>query len=447
MRLPGFSAETSLYKTTGSYRMTWSPVNTTEAPQFTFSSSDYLDSAYRSLGVISRYFSDVVRLDRFRPTAFFCGALGQTCCRAPVQNVAAYGPLVSCQTGLGCDITTNTCVAACGNPGQVCCDGPETRAPKWTASGSVYSPNSWNMQEMCRQGACDRQSHRCFACGTVDGAACCPPDAAQATARCFGEYLECQFNPWGFYDSGTCRACGKQGKPPCRWGCDPGLELRNGLCDLCGADWQPPCDSGCKPGLGVAKGLCRYCGYIGQIPCDSGCVGGLRLKNGLCAACGSSGQPPCDSGCDPGTRLINGVCTLCGNNGQPPCTNGCVPPMKVANGVCRFCGASGQIPCDSGCNPGLTVSGGKCAPGGPPPPNPPTTCATEGQSCVADFVAGTHCCQNAGPLLCVYGKCKACVLHGEECKAWGSQICCSAKDGDQCVLDQFSGKVVCGIPG
>lgn len=409
----------------------------------TLSISDRVKSSLALTDVVvksSRGFIDFDRPSPFRR----CGALGEACCRAPYQNVPAFGPLVSCQQGLGCDITTNQCVSTCGGPGQVCCDGPETRAPKWTADGKIYSPNSWNMREMCEKGACDRQTHRCFTCGTQDGGSCCPPDAAQATARCSGDSLECEFDRQGFYESGTCRACGKKGRLPCNWGCEQGLGIRNGLCDVCGGDFQMPCDMGCTAGLGLVQGLCRHCGNAGQVPCDNGCKGGLRLKNGLCAVCGAQGQPPCDSGCNPGTRPINGVCILCGYNGQPPCANGCVYPMKVAGGVCRLCGANGQIGCDTGCNQGLILRGNTCV---PPQQPPPDACALEGQACVADFVPGMHCCQTGGPLLCVYGHCKACVPHGEECQFGGSQICCNAKDGDTCVLDQFSEKGVCGIPG
>lgn len=379
------------------------------------------------------------------PMYFSCGALGQTCCRAPAasQNIPVFGPIVSCQQGLGCDITTNKCVSPCGGTGQACCDGPETRAIKWTADGKLYSPNSWNMKEMCGTGACEAQTHKCFTCGTQDGGACCPPDAAQATARCVGDFLECQFNPGGFAVSGTCRACGSQGKPPCRWGCDTGLDLFNGRCELCGGDRQLPCDSGCKPGLGMAQGLCRACGNVGQVPCDNGCSGGLKLKSGVCAVCGGQGQAPCDAGCGAGTRLINGVCAPCGANGQPPCSSGCNYPMKVAGGVCRVCGGNGQIACDTGCNSGLVLNGGTCA---PPGSSPPETCAHNTESCVADFVAGTHCCQSGGPLLCVYGHCKVCVPHGNVCTLGGTQTCCSAKDGDVCKLDPATGNAICDIP-
>jgi hypothetical protein len=379
-------------------------------------------------------------------SSFFCGGLGNVCCRAPSALAnPAFGPLVACQEGLGCDITTNKCVKPCGVTGGVCCDGPETRAPKWTADGKVYSPNTFNMREMCDAGACSVQTHRCSACGTTSGGACCGPDAAQATARCIGDRLECKFNN-DAATSGICLKCGIKGNPPCRWGCDPNLDLRNDLCDICGADMQPRCDRGCNPGLEVAQGLCRHCGDAGQIPCDRGCKYPLDVKNGVCAACGWNGQPPCDRGCNVSMKPISGVCRPCGGSGQPPCGQTCTPPMKMANGVCRFCGANGQIPCDSGCNPNLVVKNGLCTvPPTPPPPSTPI-CATVNEACVPDNKPGTHCCQQPGPQICNFGFCKACVPHGQVCALGGTQICCNASAGDVCKLDVPSGQAICDIP-
>jgi hypothetical protein len=440
MSLPGFVAEASFFKSEGRYRL----------------SSDWA-SGLRGPAVIPQQLakellgakvSDV----RYKGSSFElrppCGGLGQACCRPPITSYLPpdLGPIVSCQSGLGCDVTADRCVSPCGGPGQPCCDGPERRATKWDADGRLYSPEPVGLQDMCQGGVCDRQSHRCIACGTQDGAPCCPPDAYQATARCADPSVYCEYDPASFDKSGTCRACGKQGRLPCDGprGCDPGLGLRNGLCDICGSDFQPPCDDGCHAGLELAHGLCRQCGSAGQIPCDRGCNRGFGLRNGLCANCGGQGQIPCDSGCNPQTVLINGVCTLCGYDGQPPCANGCVYPKKVARGVCRVCGARGQIPCDSGCDQGLVLSNGYCVT--PQPLPPPESCSQSGESCVPDSQPGQHCCQHPGaPQLCVYGFCKPCIPHGQEVPPGPNQLCCDW--GDQVVLDQSSGKAVCGIPG
>jgi hypothetical protein len=376
-----------------------------------------------------------------------CGGLGESCCESPYQDVAACGPLVSCDQGLGCDITTKKCVAPCGGPGQPCCDGPKTRALKWTADGKLYCPNSFDMEEMCNAGACDRQSHRCFNCGSTDGARCCPPDAAQATARCRGTDLECEFDPWGFYESGTCIQCGISGRKPCDWGCQPGLGIRNKLCAQCGDIMQPPCDTGCKSNLGTLNGLCRPCGNVGQVRCDNGCKGVLRLKNGLCAACGAIGQPPCDDGCNAGARNVNGICKQCGYSGQLPCDNGkvspCVYPYKVAGGVCRYCGGTGQVPCDAtGCGQGLVLINGVCV--SPPPPGP-DTCASIGNACVPNTQPGMHCCQSPGaPASCVWQKCEACIPHGQVIPLGAKQICCAYQDAP--VIDAFTGNWICDIP-
>jgi hypothetical protein len=372
-----------------------------------------------------------------------CGAAGEACCQPPggAHSSPSLGPLVSCQTGLGCDVTTLTCVSPCGGNGQVCCDGPETRAVKWTAKGQPYSrTDQWNLRDMCAGGACDKQTHRCFACGLDDGAPCCPPDAAQATPRCVGDRLECK-------DSGLCEGCGFRGRPRCPWGCEPGLGIRNNLCDACGADGQPPCDVGrCNGDLGVLQGVCRPCGKNQQVPCDQGCRSGLGPRNGFCVPCGNDGQGPCETGCRPFTRLMaDGTCRFCGNVGQPPCEWGCVYKAGVRGGVCRTCGALGEMPCDTGCHVGLMASADDhCV----KPPNAPPAqpCATAGQSCVADWLSGPHCCTTGGPLLCVYQTCKPCVPHGQECVPGGPQVCCNARFGEMCVFDFTEDKIVCEIP-
>ena len=374
-----------------------------------------------------------------------CGDAGQRCCRAPAhaQN-PAFGPLVHCNAGLGCNISTNTCQAPCGGEGQVCCDGPETRALRWTPEGKVFSPTSPFLREMCTIGACDRAKHQCFVCGNADGARCCPPDAAQATARCVGERLSCSFDTAGLFVSGTCHKCGIRGRKPCDDNmCDPGLGLRHGLCDVCSREGQPPCDAGCQPGLASVQGICRACGGLNQTPCPNGCRGNLGVIGNRCTECGQSGQLPCNNGCAPNLRLINGtLCSVCGALNQVPCPDGCNFSLNVANGVCQRCGGLGQMPCDKGCEPGLVLINQVCQ-RAPSPPDTPS-CATVGQACVPPGRPGTQCCTTGQPLVCGFGLCRACVPTGEVCQLGGPQLCCRA--GDVCKFDQETGNAVCGIP-
>jgi len=375
------------------------------------------------------------------PEFLRCGLLGNECCQAPIPLTSPLGPLVRCNSGLGCDVLSDRCVQPCGEPGQVCCDGPDTRAPRWTDQGAVYSPTDWTLREMCSKGVCDTPSHRCLSCGSSAGGPCCPPDPNEALARCMSDHLMCRFDDPLSAQSGTCFACGSLGKVPCYWGCDVDLDVRNKLCAVCGADRQPPCDRGCNRGLRIAEGLCRVCGAAGQIPCDSGCNVPLRLQNGKCALCGSDGRGPCDDGCDTGLTLSGGVCRRCGANGEKPCDKGCRLPLRVASGLCRLCGGYGQEPCDvSGCDPGLMMSNRKCV----TPDLPSQTCAGVGESCLPDNISGgMHCCQDSIPERCNFNRCAACVPHGDECQANGTQICCSKFDS--CVLDKPTGGFVCDL--
>ena len=252
MNIPGFSAEASLYKTSRHYRGSGEFDQADGSIYPALSISDFLKSSLglADLVATTRDLGSLGYVDNPFPFAIPCGALGKACCRAPAgsQNISAFGPLVSCQERLGCDITTNKCVSPCGGPGQVCCDGPETRAVKWTAAGEIYSPNSWNMREMCDTGVCDKQTHRCITCGTQTGGPCCSSDASQATARCFrdaqtGNRLVCN-DPWGSAGS-YCVECGKGGQPKCSTSgeapCDDGLVEResDGTCVFCGWAGHP----------------------------------------------------------------------------------------------------------------------------------------------------------------------------------------------------------------
>ena len=131
--------ETSLYKTSGHYRMIGEFGQADRGISPALSISDLFSS---SLGLADLGIGSSHNLsDLFYPfvTAIPCGELGKACCRAPArsQNLPAFGPVVSCQQGLGCDITTNKCVSTSAAParcaamarrhGQILARSPLTR--------------------------------------------------------------------------------------------------------------------------------------------------------------------------------------------------------------------------------------------------------------------------------------------------------------------------------
>jgi len=55
------------------------------------------------------------------------------------------------------------------------------------------------------------------------------------------------------------------------------------------------------------------------------------------------------------------------------------------------------------------------------------------------------CSQLPSPQICVYGRCHPCVPSGEECRLYGTQLCC--RWDQTCVFDVNDEKVKCGISG
>jgi len=294
-------------------------------------------SVYRSLvAYVGVYRSDVAYVSpahasditALPPTAINvektlgCGREGNRCCQPPVPvDSSLYGPLVACDRGLGCDIVTNRCVAGCGDVGQPCCDGPETKAIQWTETGAVRSPTGFGLKEMCRSGACDKATHRCIACGMTPGAPCCPPDAAQTTFRCVGDNLECDTVFGGLS----------------RCFCELGFTDCHGLCK----DLQTDPEN------------CGACGK--QCPRDWSCCGGV------CTACPQGGV--CSGAqcvCPPGLTDCGGVCTKCPQGGMCSGTQ-CDCPKWWTNcgGFCKYlwtdsanCGGCGR-PCQTVCSGGI----------------------------------------------------------------------------------------------
>lgn len=185
--------------------------------------------------------------DISRQGAMLCGLEGFGCCTPPAGVANPDGtPLVNCGHGLGCDLATATCVAACGGPGQACCDGPETRAPRWTGDGRLYVPTGALVQEMCRNSVCNTTTRLCEGnCGRNAGDACCAPQPGIAVATCLNPQLACAFAPGSQYSRGSCQPCGGMGQLACTHAekCSPGMEeLADGTCG-CGSAATAGADS------------------------------------------------------------------------------------------------------------------------------------------------------------------------------------------------------------
>lgn len=323
-----------------------------------------------------------------------CGDAGQACCKPPrpIEGTADLGPLVNCKAGLGCDLTTNTCVSPCGAVGQACCDGPETRAPRWTPGLRIFVPAGALTREMCDAAYCDRQDRRCKAdCGQQEGQACCPPQPGVGVGTCLVSTLVCDQASNSFAPHGTCRACGRLGQPACADGCSDRSIEQNGLCAPCGypgmpvCSADPPCDAGAAPH--PEHGItCVPAGWDGQ-PCLPGrlCHGGNQCDTeDMCRACGAPGQPCCQlpgvPPCSPG-ECEQGMCKACGYFDQPVCA-GSLCSQGIPHGdFCRACGGEGQ-PCCRGfvelCRNNMQCQDDACRiPGSGGPVEGPRTCGGE----------------------------------------------------------------------
>jgi hypothetical protein len=257
---------------------------------------------------------------------FFCGREGSACCHAPESIREINGPLVHCNAGLGCDVVTDTCVSPCGAAGQVCCDGPDTNAPRWKDNGRVEVPTGFLVRQMCLESVCNPIARRCMiGCGHEAGQACCPPQPAIGIATCIGTGLYCDFAPGSSSEAGICRQCGKP--------------------------YQESCGGSCEGRFtDDSNDICVPCGPTGQLACD--------------------GPPDCDD--ERATPGPGRICVICGIGGDPACRFGkpCRRPFLApdAAGICRGTQAIG-MPCgrSSECREGICGQNGKCRWPQPPP--------------------------------------------------------------------------------
>jgi hypothetical protein len=388
MSTPGFTAETSLYRTSASYR------------GLATSSDRLTGGIITDRGWTSYFGGEFAWLEPpgGLPFASSCDVPGSRCCPPDASVKTRH-----CHKGLGCNTSTDHC-EVCGGPGQVCCDGDFTGFSRKSYTGFLLDPAE--RIESCNPGArCDASpgangvswigTRRCQPCGNNLGGACCAPDNRYALGRCFrdarsGNRLVCN-DPWAGA-GGNCVECGKGGQPKCLTAgespCDNRLVARgsDGICIPCGQSGLPTCH--------------------GAEPCWDGHSVPNR-SNTECIPAGGSNQP-CrpDGRCDYQGLFCNSrhICQYYNNYPNPGAG-------AVGVGGGGLCGANGQIPCGTRCNQGLILSGGKCVLPG---------CAAEGVGCHSTICcAGLHCNDNE--------ICQPCLQPGESCS--DSDQCCGGGCG------------------
>jgi hypothetical protein len=308
--------------------------------------------------------------------------------------------------------------AACGSPGQPCCDGTLCGGGGCCVRCQCVGPG-----QSCGLvgGTCSNGS--CGACGNL-GQACCPG------SRCTAPGVECL--------DGTCKSCGMPGQRCCNASTcvEPGTACSSGTvtCVNCGEPGNPCCPgSTCKEG-----GCCfaRSCIAQGAVCSRGGGEPAGTCKAGRCSGCGQAGQKCCwGDKCDDPTLAcgLGGICNLCGGPQEPCCSldaaDRCGPGLACVGSTCEPCGGPGQ-PC---CR-GSECRGGSC-------------CLGEfGQLCVGE---GDSCGRVPGNLpwggTCQAGKCQGC---GEV-----NQPCCHDKGTSECKTEDLrcyramDGKDMCGRCG
>jgi hypothetical protein len=313
---------------------------------------------------------------------------------------AVSGRQQECGEGLFC-AADHTCRRTCDTDANCPCNAGLT-----CANGSSISPPG-------------PQGNGCYAC--ADKATASPP--CSATSPCCNPGSDCA----GVAHLGGSYCCHERGN-----GCGTGQECcgtdicRSGACAACTPKGSAcTADGDCCFGNG-AKCCGNACTTTATDPKNCGTCGKV------CPALANAKAPTC----------VNGACPLVCLDGFANCdnnaANGCEINLNVDP---KHCGACGQ-PCPAG----DTCMNGRCMPPPPPPDAGTGNCSSVMQACVPDNLPGAHCCNSKTQELCVFELCRPCTQHGQVCPQSGSQICCSAAQGDECVFDQFSDTIQCNIP-
>src|SRR5271167_4938359 len=119
MNMAGFSADASLYRSTGNY----------------FASASELGGFAFPEPTVSATLNWNARLGAGIHVWWACDHVGARCCGPDATVKTAH-----CQGSVGGNVATGLC-EACGGPGQVCCDGDYTGFSNKNYEGILLDPN------------------------------------------------------------------------------------------------------------------------------------------------------------------------------------------------------------------------------------------------------------------------------------------------------------------
>ena len=279
MTMPGFSAETSLYRTSIQYSSTWVLVQAGGAmPQLFCRVTDcpcQYEQCRKAGGTVVPgpqppcFYTCEVKPGCTcktgetccNPFTNFCCPPGETCCNPETKFCCRQGQTPCCAPGRN----------FCCPPGQLCCD-PENNVccPTGTVccGGGCCAPP----HQCCGTSCTDIKTDpvNCGFCGNVcgrdqicaNGQCVCPP----GLAPCLGGCVDLRA------DSFNCGTCGNA--------CGPGQTCVNGQC-------CKPCGGVCcQPGQTCVNGVCSWAPFGCAVCNDGSCPCGNQTGAQLCASHG-----------------------------------------------------------------------------------------------------------------------------------------------------------------
>jgi hypothetical protein len=439
MRLPGFAAQSTLYKTRVHYKMAVESANATGSVSITRrQTAPPRFSTQVVPGVIGPFpnvLCEPCALDQSGECTRYC-----VHCPTPYPSEECWSSFTPCDDSECCQAGQNPCYVPgksqfCCPSGQSCCD-PETNFCCPNPGESCCNPATKFCCPSQQTPCCSAETNLCCAPGELccdPGNLCCPAGNICCGGGCCPHQCcggdTCTNLETDPLNCGLCTLvcpAGPANSTPtcvngqCGWACNSGYTQ-------CGNACCPSAD-GCCSGSCTPLNTTGNCGACGRV-CPAGPASSIPVCiNGECGWVCKSGYTRCGNACCPsGDGCCNGNCTPL--NSTSNCgTCGKVCPAGPANSA-RTC-TSGK--CGWACNSGYTACDSGCCPS--PPPPPPKCPGGAGCMCKAGGICDPG-------LVCVDGStCYACGGTGELCCAGNT-----CKTGLTC-QQLADGNVACYAP-